>query len=210
MPCWLSEADMCRIWTELCFVHYCTFWTWIIPRIRAWLVKLSKIKTDNQMSTWLSQQGIRVNTNLGWFSCLLNLFCFSLSDANSDLKCKIRSYRENSIAQSCWQNELSSLSIIRRFLPKSCQHMTEKTKIKKLSLATSSHFGLLIISRINRAWLYEGLNDSHRQPNSDLAQPVEWWSGGCGFNPHWGQFFILFFLSILAGCCQDLAENNEL
>ena len=28
----------------------------------------------------------------------------------------------------------------------------------------------LFISRINRAWLYKGLNDSHQQPNSDLAQ----------------------------------------
>ena len=31
----------------------------------------------------------------------------------------------------------------------------------------------LFISRINRAWLYKGLNDSHRQPNSDLAQLAE-------------------------------------
>ena len=29
---------------------------------------------------------------------------------------------------------------------------------------------ILFISRINKAWLYEGINDSHRQPNSDLAQ----------------------------------------
>ena len=31
----------------------------------------------------------------------------------------------------------------------------------------------LFISRINRAWLYKTLNDSHRQPNSDLAQLAE-------------------------------------
>ena len=31
----------------------------------------------------------------------------------------------------------------------------------------------LFISRINRAWLYKGLNDSHLQPNSDLAQLAE-------------------------------------
>ena len=28
----------------------------------------------------------------------------------------------------------------------------------------------MFISKINRAWLYKGLNDSHPQPNSDLAQ----------------------------------------
>ena len=31
----------------------------------------------------------------------------------------------------------------------------------------------LFISRINRAWLYKGLVDSHPQPNSDLAQLAE-------------------------------------
>ena len=31
----------------------------------------------------------------------------------------------------------------------------------------------MFISRINRALLYKGLNDSHSQPNSDLAQLAE-------------------------------------
>ena len=31
----------------------------------------------------------------------------------------------------------------------------------------------LFISRINRALLYKGFNDSHPQPNSDLAQLLE-------------------------------------
>ena len=31
----------------------------------------------------------------------------------------------------------------------------------------------LFISRINRACLYKGLNDSHLQPNSELAQLAE-------------------------------------
>ena len=34
-------------------------------------------------------------------------------------------------------------------------------------------------------------------PNRFLASTVgrewDWWSGGCGFNPRWGQFFILLF-----------------
>ena len=44
---------------------------------------------------------------------------------------------------------------------------------------TTSHVGL---SRINGAWLYKGLNDSHRQPNSDnsAGRSLEWWSTGCG------------------------------
>ena len=60
----------------------------------------------------------------------------------------------------------------------------------------------LFISRINRASLH--LNDSHRQPNNYLAQLAEWWSGGCGFKPHWGQFlmkFILFCVTL------DLSDN---
>ena len=35
---------------------------------------------------------------------------------------------------------------------------------------------ILFISRINRAQIYKGLNDSHRQRNNDLAHLVEYWS----------------------------------
>ena len=64
---------------------------------------------------------------------------------------------------------------------------------------------ILFISRIDRAWLYKGLNDSHRQPNSDIAQLAQqWWSGGCWFKPHWGKVltkFILFCVTL------DLSDN---
>ena len=38
-------------------------------------------------------------------------------------------------------------------------------------------FWTLFISRINSACLYKDLNDSHPQPNSDLAQLEEQWAG---------------------------------
>ena len=45
-----------------------------------------------------------------------------------------------------------------------------------------------MFSRINRAWHYEDLNDSHRQPNSDLAQVVGSNPTGCNFDKI---FFVL-------------------
>ena len=49
-----------------------------------------------------------------------------------------------------------------------CKHGT----VYHLATPAWHHFKFwtLFISRINRAWLYKDLNDSHRQPNSDLAQ----------------------------------------
>ena len=56
---------------------------------------------------------------------------------------------------------------------------------------------LNFLSRINRAWLYKGLNDSHRYPNSEwlnsVGRALEWWSGGCWFKLHWGKFLMNFF-----------------
>ena len=49
-------------------------------------------------------------------------------------------------------------------------------EISELSFVSFLHHftcWTLFISRINRAWLCKGLNDSYRQPNSDLAQLVE-------------------------------------
>ena len=60
----------------------------------------------------------------------------------------------------------------------------------------------LFISRINRAWLYRGLNDWHRQLNSDLAQLAECGTDDLevvGLIPGRDNFFILLFPSILAG-----------
>ena len=72
--------------------------------------------------------------------------------------------------------------------------------------SATSHW-TLFISRIKRAWLYKGLNDSHPQPNSDLVlvgRSGDWWSGSCELTPQWGQFltkFILFCATL------DLSDN---
>ena len=41
---------------------------------------------------------------------------------------------------------------------------------------------------------------------STVNRALEWWSRGCGFNPHWEQFFDIFFCSSL---CRDLSDNRE-
>ena len=55
----------------------------------------------------------------------------------------------------------------------------------------------LFISRSNRAWPYKGLNDSHRQPNSDLAQLVEHYTDDLevvSLNPTEGNFDKICFV----------------
>ena len=61
-------------------------------------------------------------------------------------------------------------------------------------------------SGINRAWLYKGLSDSQRQPNSDLAQwqslrLMIWWL--------WVQTPLGAFLTKFIMCCipSDLSDN---
>ena len=58
----------------------------------------------------------------------------------------------------------------------------------------------------SRAWLYKDLNDSHRQPSSDLIQSrtLEWWSIGCGIKSHWEQFLMKFILLCVT---LDLSDN---
>ena len=56
----------------------------------------------------------------------------------------------------------------------------------------------MFISRINRAWLYKGHEDPGSRMSS-VGRALEWWSGGCEFKPHWGQFltkFILFCVTL--------------
>ena len=54
----------------------------------------------------------------------------------------------------------------------------------------------LFISRINRARLYKGLDDSHPQPNSDLATVVEHRTGDLEVvkTPIGGNFLQIFFV----------------
>ena len=68
-------------------------------------------------------------------------------------------------------------------------------------------FWTLFISRINRAWLYKGLNDSHRQLNSELAQLGEHGTDDpevVSSNSTGGNFWMKFIL-----CCvtSDLSDN---
>ena len=68
----------------------------------------------------------------------------------------------------------------------------------------------LFISRINRAWLYEGINDWHRQQKSDLAQLAEHGTDDLevvGSIPGRGN---IFYFALLVQCWQDLAGNFEL
>ena len=49
----------------------------------------------------------------------------------------------------------------------------------------------LFISRINRAWLFKGLNNSQTTKYwlSSAGRALEWWFRSCGFKPLWGKFF---------------------
>ena len=65
----------------------------------------------------------------------------------------------------------------------------------------------LFISRIYRAWLYKGHEDSGRQLNVDLAQLVRHWPEDLEVlvsNPIGGIFWRIFFCSSL---CNDLSDN---
>ena len=65
----------------------------------------------------------------------------------------------------------------------------------------------LFISRISRAWLYKGNEDSGWQLNIDLAQLVRHWPEDLEFlvsNPPGGNFWQLFFCFNL---CKDLSDN---
>ena len=64
---------------------------------------------------------------------------------------------------------------------------------------TTSHVELLFFSRINRAWLYKGLNVSHKQPNIDLVELTEHLSDDQeieGSNPNGGNFWWNIFCSM--------------
>ena len=45
---------------------------------------------------------------------------------------------------------------------------------------------------------------SNRFLPSSVGKTLAWRSGGSGFNPHWGQFLMIFFCSSL---CKDLSDN---
>ena len=65
----------------------------------------------------------------------------------------------------------------------------------------------LFISRINRAWLYKGDEDSRWQLNVDLAQLVRHWPEDPEVlvsNPTGGNFWRIFFCFSL---CKDLSDN---
>ena len=65
----------------------------------------------------------------------------------------------------------------------------------------------LFISRINRAWLYKGHEDSGWQLNVDLAQLVRRWLEDPEVlvsNPTWHNFWWIFFCSSV---CKDLSDN---
>ena len=65
----------------------------------------------------------------------------------------------------------------------------------------------LFISRINRAWLYKGHEDSDWQLNVDLAQLVGHWPRDPKVLvsiPTGGNFWRIFFCSSL---CKDLSDN---
>ena len=65
----------------------------------------------------------------------------------------------------------------------------------------------IFISRINRAWLYNGCKDSDWQPNIDLAQSVEHWCDDqevLGSMPFFGWiYFALIRVSFCWQCCQS-------
>ena len=65
---WLNPADMfwtAHLWAELCFMHHCTYWAWIISWINRGY-NLMKIQMENQMSTWLSHQDLRGKIERSW------------------------------------------------------------------------------------------------------------------------------------------------
>ena len=68
----------------------------------------------------------------------------------------------------------------------------------------------LFISRINRTWLYEGLNDWHRQQNSGLAQLAEHRTDGLEVVGSILGRDNCFYFTLLLQCWQDLAGNLEL
>ena len=69
----------------------------------------------------------------------------------------------------------------------------------------------LFISRINRTWLYKGHGDSGWQLNVNSAHSVGHWHDDqevLGSILIRGNFLFCFSLSMLAGFCQDLPENE--
>ena len=70
----------------------------------------------------------------------------------------------------------------------------------------------LFISRINRPHLCKGLNNLHRQPNSDLAQLAEHYSDDLevGSNPTGGNFGRNLFCSVLTSDLSDKLKEMRI
>ena len=78
---------------------------------------------------------------------------------------------------------------------------------------TTSHFGLwLFLESIEHDYTYKGLNDWHRQPNSDLAQLTEHESDDLevvGSIPSRGNFLFCSSPSMLAVFCQKITNYRK-
>ena len=83
-------------------------------------------------------------------------------------------------------------------------------EISEVSFVSFMHhftYWTLFISRINRAWLYKGHEDSGWQLNVDLAQLVRHWPHDLEVlvsNPTGGNFWRNFFFALP---CKDLSDN---
>ena len=60
---------------------------------------------------------------------------------------------------------------------------------------TTSHVGLCsFLESIEHDFIKALMIHTDNQIVAYLSGALEWWSGGCGFKPHWGQFLTKFIL----------------
>ena len=135
--------------------------------------------------------------SIGFFT--IGLTDAFLSDYLTDLKLHIKNYILSNIAHSeVWTHNLWIISLMLHWL---CLGGTCWRFLKWTFFCVMHHFTCwtLFISRINRAWLYKDLNDSHPQPKSDLAQLREQETDDLevvSSNPTGGNFWQNLFCSV--------------
>ena len=144
--------------------------------------------------------------------------CFPLSIEFFTIRISDRSFDRSKVTQNkinfvnnCphWGLNSQSLDHQSHALPTElCRNLTEISEVSFLLFHAPLY--MLFISRTNWAWLYKGLNDSHRQPNSDLAQLAERGADDLevvSLNPTGGNFWWNLFCAVWLQICQIIWQK---